>query len=215
MVGANAGGTDAAEQTLGGRVAALLRATPDQWAAAVPPVVSGGSAVAPLLLQGLQRQPDAPGAQAAIAVLGQIGDDAATPFLMAQVERRGETAVEAALALGALRTAPAVDLLMATMQDHLADATLRTACACALVALGNSRAAAPFVHAVLLADTPSGQALQREHGLAPKGRWALERYLLQRTLRSVGHDDFGLDPDLPWPTLQVVAAQIVAQLEGG
>ncbi len=109
--------------------AELLSAPPEQWPLHLPAVLDHGHA--DHLIAGLQRDPDAPGAQAALAALGNLGDPVAGPALTSWVRRLAPHAAEAALSLGRLPYPQAVDLLLSKARDQEVDATLRTACACA------------------------------------------------------------------------------------
>lgn len=191
----------------------LVQAPPAEWATVLPPVLALGAAGAAPLIAALQRHPSAPGAQAAVAALGRTGNPAAVPFLLAVVADRGEQAVEAALALGELAPLEHAAALQSVVDDRLADATLRTACACTLLRLGIRRPVAPLIRGVLLAGTPAGQDLQVRLGLPERPRWAHERYLIQRTLRHTAGTDFGLDTDASWPDLLASADRIAVWLQ--
>ncbi len=195
-------------------VAELLAAEPHQWSAALPPVHRLGAAVAPRVQQAILDQPDAPGAPAATALLGLLGGDGTVAFLMTEVEDRSPLATEAAQALGTLRATHARDVLAACAADPAADATLRTAAACALARVGAGATAAPLLRAVLLAGSPAGVEPGREQSLPERSRWALERYMVQRLLRAEGAVELAeqLDPDAPWPALAEVTDRIVAWL---
>jgi hypothetical protein len=186
----------------------LLQASPDGWAQRLPPVLVLGAPAATALVELLRADPQAPGAQAAVAALGRIGGDDAAAFLREQLAQRTELAAEAALSLGTRADAAATDALQATADDRLADATLRATCAASLLRLGVRQPVARLVRGVVLAGTPAGRDLQRELGLADKPRWAHERYLIQHALRQVHGDDFGLDADAPWPALVAAADRI-------
>ncbi|MBK8096600.1 MAG: hypothetical protein IPK26_05800 [Planctomycetes bacterium] len=191
---------------------ALVHAEPKAWAAALPPVQGLGAGAAPLLVDELRAQPTAPGAQAAVAALGRLGNPAAEPFLLELLHDRGDLALEAAQALGTLPAAAATNALLDTMRDRLADATLRTACAASLLRLGQTAAVREFIVAVLLAGTPDGQQGAQRFGLPNKSRWAHERHLLIRALQAVAGQDFGLDTDAPWPALSAATARVDAWL---
>jgi HEAT repeat protein len=193
--------------------AALLAAPPHAWLACAEPLVHRGPAASPALVAALQTHPGAPGAAAAIAVLGRIGDTAAVALLQELVTDRGPLATDAALALGERRAKAAEAVLCACVDDRFADPTLRTAAAVALVRLGRADAAHSLLRGVLLAGTPAGQALQRELGLPEKPRWALERYLVQRMLQQEAGTDFGLETDASWPDLEEAATRITTWLE--
>lgn len=201
-----------------GAVTALLAAEPADWLAHTAIVVAIGQPAVPALLDSLQRNASQPGAQAAVAVLGRIGGNDATAGLLAMVAERGPLATEAAQALGELPPGanhlPTLrPVLLACTADRFADATLRTAAAASLLRAGERHAIADFVRAVLLAGTPAGQALQQQHHLPEKSRWALERYLLQRALLHAAGEDFGLDTDASWPDLEATTQRISQWLE--
>lgn len=191
----------------------LLAAPPHEWLARAEPLLRAGPPAGDALAAGLRATPGAPGAQAAVAVLGRIGGTTAVALLLELVTDRGPLAVEAALALGELQAGEAHSVLCACVDDRFADATLRTAAACALLRLGHRAAAASLLRGVLLAGTPAGQELQRELGLPEKPRWALERYFVQRALLHTAGTDFGLDTDASWPDLEQAAARISAWLD--
>ncbi len=193
---------------------ALLLAAPAAWTERLAPVHAGGHAASALLLPMLRERPEAPGAPAATALLGRLGGDGVVAFLVEQMNDRSPVATEAALALGELRATAAQPDLLACVHDHLADPTLRTAAACALVRVGAATAASPLLHAVLLAGTPAGTSLASAQGLPDRPRWALERYLVQRLLLSEGAIDLAteLDPDASWPRLEAVTARVMQWL---
>lgn len=191
----------------------LLSAPPHEWLVRTEPVLRGGSPAAAAVTARLRATPGAPGAQAAIAVLGRIGGPDAAALLQELVADRGPLAAEAALALGELGAADAVPVLRSCVDDRFADPTLRTAAACSLVHLGHRAEAARLLRGVLLAGTPAGQSLQQELGLPERPRWALERYLVQRMLLRDAPTDFGLDTDASWPELEAATARIVAWLD--
>jgi HEAT repeat protein len=195
-------------------VAALLASGPDAWASGLAPVLAMGREAAPGLVAGLQRQPGAPGAQAAVAALGRTGDEDSVPFLSRLVEERTTLAAEAALALGELRAAAAAPALVACVEDRIADPTLRTAAACALVRCGRRAEATPLLEAVWLAGTPQGAERSQSLGLPERPRWALERYLILRLLLQEGAVELadGFDTDAPWPELERTARLLVQWL---
>jgi hypothetical protein len=192
----------------------LVQAPPSQWHERLPIVLALGAPAAPALVEAIAAEPTAPGAQAAVAALGQLGGDGTSTFLRQLLADRSELATEAALALGALGDQDARAPLLAAANDRLADPTLRAACAASLLRLGVRAEIAPLVRAILLAGTPPGQPAQQALGLPDRPRWAHERYLIQRALRDVRGDDFGLDTDAPWPALEATAAQVDAFLTG-
>jgi HEAT repeat protein len=195
--------------------AELLQAPPHEWAARLPAAHALGPAAVPRLLALLQQDPAGPGAPAAVCLLGRLGGPEVVPTLRELVADRSPLAVEAALALGTLQDSGANDELRACVEDAAADATLRTAAACALVRCGDPRAATALLRAVVLAGSPAGAPLARTLGLPERPRWALERYLVQRLLAQEGAAELSLalDPDASWPALAAVAERITAWLE--
>jgi hypothetical protein len=191
-------------------VEALLASPPDAWCERLPPVHALGSAAVPHLLRGLDADPRLPGAPAAVALLGRLGDPSVTGWLAEQVAARSVLAVEAALALGDLHARGALPTLRACVDDRSADATLRTAAACALVRCGDGAAAAPLLSAVVMAGTPAGLAPGRALGLPERPRWALERYLVQRLLLLEGASALAaeFDTDAPWTQLEALGPRI-------
>ncbi|MFK7741192.1 MAG: hypothetical protein AB8H80_12810 [Planctomycetota bacterium] len=195
---------------------ALLAAQPGEWALQLlETVANGGERAAELLRDGLLDQPSAPGAQAAIAVLGRIGDAQSIAFCRQLILERATLATEAALALSHARIEANDDVLLRCMQDRHADATLRTACACALARAGNRAQAPELIEAIVRAGTAAGRADEQRLGLPGKPRWARERYFVQRLLEQLGHADLlqQLDSDAPWHVLEAVAPKIRARLE--
>jgi hypothetical protein len=199
---------------LSARHQALLESAPEAWperiAAALPMQLDEANA----LLAAVRSQPQAPGAPAAVAALGRCGQAVDDAVLVEFVADRGSLAVEAALALGERKPTIALPALHAAVADLAADATLRTAAACALARMGEGKQAAPFLTAVLLAGTPGGAAASARHGLPARPRWALERYLVQRMLLREGATELAhaLDPDASWPALEKVTADVEAWL---
>lgn len=156
-----------------------------------------------LLVEELQRSPRAPGRQAAVFALGELGDLDASPFLIQELGDPGPSAYEAALALGKLGGSDAVEPLREAAETHGTSTELRTAAASALLDLGRPDLAAPLLKAVLLAGTPFGRELAERHGLPDKTRWALERQLCVDAIRRfTGGETFGMDPDSSWPRLR-------------
>lgn len=192
----------------------LFAAMPHEWPERLPAVYSIGAPATPRLLALLHERPHEPGAPAAVCVLGRLGGEGVATALRLLVVDRGPLAVDAALALGELRATGAVDALQACVDDAAADATTRTAAACALVRCGHKAAASPLLRAVLLAGTPEGAAIGRDQGLPVRPRWALERYMVQRMLAQEGATGLALalDPDASWPALAAVTERIVAWL---
>jgi hypothetical protein len=192
----------------------LLASPPDEWPMRLEAAYALGPAAGPRLVERLRTGAPAPGAPAAVALLGRLGGEPAIRFLDEQVQDRTDLAVEAALALGELHASGASATLRAAAQDQLADATLRTAAACALVRCGQPAVAAPLLQAVVLAGTPAGQESGRRLGLPVRPRWAHERYLVQRLLQQEGAAELAasFDTDSPWSTLEQVAPRIGAWL---
>ncbi|MCC6670475.1 MAG: hypothetical protein IT458_05395 [Planctomycetes bacterium] len=189
---------------------ALLAAPPGEWAVQVPPVLALGRPAAATLAREVAGDPSAPGAQAAAACLGALGDLAVTPTLVDLLRSRGGAAYEAALALGRLRASEATAELRAARDDTTADPIVRTAAAAALLDLGLTQDALPLLLGVLRADTPAGRSEQERLRLPSRPRWALERHVAIAAVRRSFGSDFGLDPDLSWPDLEA-ASQRLAQ----
>ncbi len=204
----------AAPATVADPCAELFAAMPHEWSERMPAVYSLGAPATPRLLALLRERPLEPGAPAAVCVLGRLGGDGVAAALCLLVADRSPLAVEAALALGELRATSAVETLQACVNDPAADATTRTAAACALVRCGAKAAAGPLLRAVLLAGTPAGATIGRDLGLPQRPRWALERYLVQRMLAQEGAPELALalDPDASWPDLVAVTERISAWL---
>jgi len=180
----------------------LVAAAPDAWTPALQALHRHGRAAAAPLVDAIRRDPAAPGAGAAVALLGMLDKPGAAPFLLELVGERGTLALEAALALGRLGEPQARAMLVRCADDRFADATLRTAAACAAVRPGAGAEVAPLLHGVMVAATPAGQTRQRELGLPDKPRWAYERYLIQQLLRDCNPGDPGFDTDAPWAELE-------------
>ncbi len=194
----------------------LVVAPPSQWAGPFAAVVDLGPRASRPLAERLLQQLDAPGAQAAACALGVLGDPSVTPVLRRLVagQHAEVVAAEAALALGRLRDAAAVDLLTQVAGDPTRDVTTRTAAACALLELGEVQRALPLLQAVLLADAPQGRALASQHALPERPRWVLERHLVIAAIRRhTGGETFGLDTDASWPRLAEGTARFVAWVE--
>lgn len=194
---------------------ALIAAQPAEWPERLPIVLACGTAATGPLLSGLQRDPEAPGAQAAIAALGQLGGEDARRGLVDLLARHGDLATEAALALAAaappLGPTAVVDTraaLLPIAADPLADPTLRAACAHSLLRLGARDQVRDLVRAIVLADTPGGRGVQQLVGLPAKTRWAYERYLVAAALAAVAGPEFAFDTDAPWPALAAAADRI-------
>src|SRR5690606_32950676 len=172
-------------------------------------------AVASALLDALAARPDGRGAVCAIAVLGESRDDAAREFLLASVAVGGERGREAALALGRCGDPAVIPQLVAAVSDRQLDAATRTACAAALLDLGATAEAVPFLATVILAGTPAGAAERERAGLPDRPRWALERTIAIDAIARHHGDTFGLHPDLAWPDLEARVAAMRAALGGG
>ena len=114
----------------------LLRAQPADWAAHMEAAWSAGERIVAPLVDGLQQDPEAPGGQPAVRLLGMFGGKVAIQFLETHLRERGRNATEAALALGEADARAAVPLLRETAVDRLADPTLRCACTAGLVPRG-------------------------------------------------------------------------------
>lgn len=207
--------TQRAEPRLPARLRALLDAVPAEWPERIAASLPMRDEEARDLLAAVCSRPTAAGAPAAIAALGRSGrafDDSRLADLVAD---RGSLAIDAALALGERKSAGAVGVLRSAVADFAADATLRTAAACALARFGHGEEVAPFLAAILLAGTPAGAEAGRRHGLPVRPRWAMERYLVQRMLLREGAADLArrLDPDASWPALEQVTGEVVAWLQ--
>ena len=198
----------------------LVDAAPGQWATSLSRVLEydrdgSRNAMAAALVAELDKQPEARGAQAAIAALGALGGKQADNFLLETLADRGDLAVDAAIALGAGPSLTRAEPLIDVANDPLAPATLRAACAASLLRHGQGQQVALLIRAVLLAGSPSGNPLLEQLGLPRKSRWAHERYLIQTALLAVAGDDFGLDTDASWPDLKATADRVSAWLESG
>jgi len=196
---------------------ALVAAAPSSWPGHWRTVHAMGPEATPVLVRCLRENPDGPGRQAAIHLLGEWRhpDATADALLQELVAAGGPDATEAALALGKRQNRNAVPLLVTTVQNHDVDITVRAAAACALLDLDEPQHAVPLMRAVLLAATPYGQQLEQEHGLPLKTRWALERYMVIEAIRRFsGGQTFGLDEDAPWPTLRDGTEEFARYVEG-
>lgn len=191
----------------------LVLAEPARWPATMNNVLELGPEASSTLAALLREHEEAPGAEAATAVLGRLGGAAARTLLCELIGDRSTLSGTAALALSDCGTEDEHPLLMATAADRLADPTLRAACAATLLRLGVRRELRALVRGILLAGTPAGRALEQQLGLPHRPRWAYERYLLQLALRDAVGSDFGLDTDAPWAELERVANAIDAYLE--
>jgi len=180
----------------------LVNSPPDGWGRAYPRVIESGTEATAPLIDALRAAPTAPGRQAALFALGELGDRSAVGFLIAEAAAGNDHGFEAALALGKLGDDSATEPLRDLMLDPSQDVTARTAAACALLDLGATDEAVPLLSAVLLAGTPYGRDQASQHGLPSKSRWALERQIaIDAIARASGGQTFGLDPDSSWPRL--------------
>ncbi len=203
----------AVPEPLRAAAASLVAAPPGSWPEAARPVLEAGGDATPALIQAIDANPDGPGVQPALAVLGEFGRPAAVPLLERWLDDDRIGAYEAALSLGHMRAERSRSRLRATMSDPDRPAVMRTAAACALLDLGAVTDATPLLHAVLIAGTPAGVEPAAQHGLPDKPRWALERNLvIDAVKRHTGGEDFGLDADSPWPKLSEAAARCRAAL---
>jgi HEAT repeat protein len=194
-------------------VQTLLDAQPQDWVAAGAGVGRHAGAAVQPLVEGLEARPWSPGAQPAIALLGAFGDPAAVPVLRKILRSSGAAAYEAALALGALRAEPATQDLREILADAGKEPLLRTACAAALLDLGDRTLSVPFFHALFSVDTDVGRDAARAQGLASKPRWALEREVAIAAIsRATGGDALGLDADSPWPAMAAAAERMRERL---
>lgn len=195
---------------------ALLEALPGDWPQRVANALPMTAAEAANLVAAVRASPNAPGAPAAIAVLGRCGQPFDDDVLIELVVDRGNLATDAALALGERAPPAAADALRHAVADVAADATLRTAAACALARMGFGAEVSPFLAAIVLAGTPAGAKAGRQFGLPVRPRWAQERYLVQRLLLRAGADELArrLDPDASWPALESLAREVQQWLQG-
>jgi len=198
----------------------LVQAPPDRWAASLSRVLESRRgedrvAMANALVAELRADRPGPGAQAAIAALSRLGGQSACAYLRETLADRGDLAVDAALALGFDTTTASRQLLIEVADDRLASATLRAACAASLVRRGEGRHVAELVRGFVLAGSPAGNELLQRLGLPRKSRWAHERYLLQAALLAAAADDFGLDTDASWPSLEATADRVSVWLTTG
>ncbi len=191
----------------------LVDAEPQEWPQLLPAVLEEGPSATDHLIAALDRIPDAPGAQAALAALGGLGNATAGPFLESWLRDGRPHSPDAALSLGRLPHPPAVPLLRSLAADPRGGPTLRAACAAALVELGHGADVLDLVRAVLLAGTPEGEELGRELGLPRRTRWALERHMIILSVRHHIGEDLGLDIDSPWPQLRESVAALTRALE--
>lgn len=192
----------------------LVAATPAEWPRRWEKVRAIGSAVTPALIKALRHNPDGPGAQAAVHLLGTLQDASARPFLEELLADGTSLSTEAALALGSLGEPASVPVLRAVVSGRDKHVTTRAAAAAALVTLGRARDVAGFLEAVFLAAGPYGAQSTRAQGLPrKKTRWALERYTLIEALRArYEGETFGLDEDSSWAALRDGTAKLRAFL---
>ena len=199
--------------------ARLVAAEPAGWPTAATAVFRDAETHRPqvtqALIDALDTSPAAPGRQIGIAVLGALSrqDERAQNWLRQTLAARDEHAAEAALALGRSASTSHIPALLAVVDDRIASPTLRAACAASLLRLGERQTVRKFVAALLLADTPTGHALQAEVGLASSSRWAHDRYLLIAAIDECSGQDFELDTDAPWPQLQQAVGRVTQWLE--
>lgn len=187
---------------------ALVAAQPCDFAKSIADVMALGTEAAVPLAAALRAQPDAPGAEAALATLGRLGGSDARVLLTETVVDRAPQAAAAALALGDCADAGSAPPLLDAASDRLADPTLRAAACASLLRMGVRAEVRGLVRGILLAGTPHGRELERELGLPRRPRWAYERYLLQQALRDAAGEDFGLDTDAPWAALLACADRV-------
>ena len=194
---------------------ALVAAAPADWPTHWQRVRDHGTSSIRALIAALQANPEGPGAQAAVHLLGELRQPSAGPYLREALNDGTSLATEAALALGKLGDQTHTPSLRAAVADPTKLVTTRVAAAAALVDLGHARSIASFLEAVFLAATPYGREATRTHRLPrTKTRWAHERYMVIEALRR--HYDgrsFGLDEDSSWPGLRDAADKMRAFLE--
>jgi hypothetical protein len=181
----------------------LLQSPPHLWPSTFDAVVALGPKASVELASALRRAPHAPGAQAAAAALGTMGERACTDDLVVVMGLAPEpVAAEAALSLGRLGAVERVVDLRDAMHDQKRTPLVRTAAAAAVLACEHDLDAIAFLCDLILAATPSGRQRGLELGLpVDRPRWALERNLAIATLGRVATVDLGLDADAPWPRL--------------
>ncbi|MHC4515032.1 MAG: HEAT repeat domain-containing protein [Planctomycetota bacterium] len=192
----------------------LVAAPPADWPVHWRAVHALGPRATESLVHCLRENRNGSGRQAAIHLLGERRRPAAASYLRELVQARGADATEAALALGKLPDHTATGLLVTTVQNQDLAIGTRTAAACALLDLDQPQHAVPLMRAVLLAATPYGSELEREHGLPRKTRWAYERYMVIEAVRRFSNGNtFGLDEDAPWPQLRDGSAAFTRYVE--
>lgn len=194
---------------------ALVAAAPADWPARWRAVKPHGAAVAPQLIRALQDNPEGPGAQAAIHLLGQLGAAGSREFLEDVLDDGNALGAEAALALGRLAAPASAAALRRAVDSPIYPITTRVAAAAGLVRMGRGKSVVGFLQAVFLAASPYGAASTRRHGIpAKKSRWALERYMVIEALRArYPTQGFDLDEDSSWPAMRDAAAKMAAFLE--
>lgn len=195
---------------------ALVAAAPDTWPEHWRKVYDLGPDATPALVHCLRENATGPGRQAAIHLLGEWRrrDAATAAFLQDLVKTKGPDATAAALALGKQGDRTSLPLLVDTTRDHTVATETRVAAACSLLDQGRTQDAVPLMRAVLLAASPYGHELEREHGLPLKTRWAAERYMIIEAIRRYADGKtFGLDEDAPWPTLRDGTAAFLAYVK--
>lgn len=215
LVGCSAPAPNEANSRLAADARALVVAPPATWPERVRAVLAHGPEAAGHLVTALQEAPpEAPGRRAALAALGALGGPSARAHLEAVARSAGPAADEAALALGRLpRAQSSIDLLRKTARDRNRGSVIRAAAVAALLDLRAAAPLADLVEAILVAGTPQGIGRARRLGLPQKTRWALERHLLIEAIRRrTKGEDFGLDPDAPWPRLVEGAGAFVRWL---
>jgi hypothetical protein len=191
----------------------LVESEPKDFADAMACVLDLGPTAAVPLATALRERPHGTGVEAALATLGALGGDDAVETLVSFVADRHPEAAAAALALGDCHQERTRMPLLEAAMDRLADPRLRAAACASLLRLGERQNVRLLVRGILLAGTPAGHDLEADLGLPQRPRWAYERYLLQRALRSVAGQDFGLDTDAPWQRLAECAERVDTWLE--
>lgn len=193
----------------------LVFAAPGEWPTAGRAALARGPSIVPAVVDALRREPNAPGAQLALAVLGKLADPRAADLLERFAIGSDDHGYEACLALGRIGDRTRIGVLREIVDDRSRTPTRRAAAACGLLDLGETETSLPFLHAILLAGTPAGVETSNRYGLPDRARWALEREMTIDALRRHTGDDFGLDPDSPWPALERGAERMYrATIEG-
>lgn len=191
--------------------AVLVQSAPSAWPDAADRVFAslpaqGEESGALALIEAVAADEEAPGAQLALGLVGRLGTPSQRRWLEDWLLADRRHAAEAAMALGQLGTRhgtqQSIDPLRRAMTDRDRETVVRTAAAVALFDLGDDAAAVPFMHAVLIAGTPQGQATAERLGLPDRVRWALERNMvIGAVARRTDGDTLGLDAESPWPRL--------------